>query len=109
MKIDLFRNKEIQEDENPYEKKINGTAVFDYVKSHIEFNLTQQAWICIDAIFANIWNTKIGVGGSIYQADIENEVLQAFKKSKMLLPDNDVKEVVGLILEYIEDIGGIID
>jgi len=42
MKIDLFRNKEIQEGENPYEKGINAIEVFDYVKSHIEFNLTEK-------------------------------------------------------------------
>lgn len=109
MKIDLFRNKEIPEGVNPYEKEINAIEVFDYVKSHIEFNLTEQTWICIDRLFSEIWNSKIGLGGSFYWDEIEDEVLLKFKKNKILFQDNDVKTVVRLILEYIEKIGGILD
>jgi len=109
MKIDLLRNKEIPEGENPYEKEINAIEVFDYVKSHIEFNLTESTWLYIDSIFSEIWNSKIGLGGSFYWDEIENEVLLEFKKNKILLQDNDVKAVVHLILEYIEKIGGILD
>lgn len=109
MKIDLFRNKEITEGENPYERKINANEVFEYVKSHIEFELTEPTWIYIDRIFGEIWNSKIGLGGDIYQDEIENEVLREFKKNKILIQDSDVKTVVHLILEYIEKIGGILD
>ena len=109
MKIDLFRNKEIPEGVNPYDKKINSIEVYDYIKSHIEFDLTENTWICIDNIFSELWNSKIGLGGSFYWDEIEEEVLLEFKKHKILLPDNDVKTVVHLILEYIEQIGGIIE
>lgn len=109
MKIDIFRNTEIPEGENPYERKINANEVFDYVKSHIEFNLTEETWIYIDRIFGEIWNSKIGVGGSFYWDEIETEVLLEFKKNKILLQDNDVKTVVRLILEHIEKTGGILD
>jgi hypothetical protein len=109
MRIDLFRNKEIPEGENPYEKKINSIEAYNYILSHIEFNLTKQTWICIDNIFSEIWNSKIGLGGSFYWEDIEEEVLLEFKKQRILLPDNDVKTVVHLILEYIELIGGILE
>ena len=57
MKIDLFRNKEIPEGENPYERKINSLEAYDYIKSHIEFNLKMNTWICIDKIFSEIWNS----------------------------------------------------
>lgn len=109
MKIDLFRNKEIPDGENPYEREINAIEVFDYVKSHIEFNLTEKTWIYIDRIFSEIWNFKIGLGGSLYLDEIENEVLLEYKKSKILLQDNDVKTIVHLVLEHIEKIGGILD
>jgi hypothetical protein len=109
MQIDLFRNKEIQEDENPYEKKINAIEVFEYVKSHIEFNLTEQTWIYIDNIFSEIWNSKIGLGGSFYWDEIENEVLLEFRKLKILLPDKDVKTTVRFMLEYIEQADGMLD
>ena len=108
MKIDLFRNKEIPEGENPYERKINSLEAYDYIKSHIEFNLEMNTWICIDEIFSDIWNNKIGLGGSFYWNEIEAEVLEEFKKHKILLPDNYVKTVVHLILEFIEQTGGII-
>ena len=109
MKIDLFRNKEIPEGENPYERKIISNEVYEYVLSHIEFDLTEKTWKYIDKIFYKIWNSKIGLGGSFYWDEIEEEVLLEFKKHKILLPDNDVKTVVHLILEYIEQIGGILE
>ena len=109
MKIDLFRNKEIPEGENPYERKIISNEVYDYVLSKIDFDLKVQTWICIDQIFSEIWNTKIGLGGDIYENEVEEEVLLEFKEHKILLPDNYVKTVVKLILEYIEQIGGLLD
>jgi len=109
MKIDLFRNKEIAEDENPYDKEINSNCVYDYVTSHIEFDLTKSTWIYIDNIFSDIWNSKIGLGGSFYWDEIEAEVLFEFKKQRILLLDNDVKTIVHLMLEYIDQIGGIIE
>ena len=109
MKIDLFRNKEISEDENPYEKKISSNDVYDYILSKIDFELNVQTWICIDQIFSEIWNSKIGLGGDIYGNEVEEEVLFEFKKHRILLPDNDVKKIVNLILEYIGQIGGIIE
>jgi hypothetical protein len=109
MKIDLFKNKEITEDENPYERKINSLEVYDYIKSHIGFNLEINTWICIDKIFSEIWNSKIGLGGSFYWDEIEEEVLLEFKEPRILFPDNYVKTVVNLILEYIEQIGGILE
>ena len=109
MEIDLFRNKEILEGENPYERKINSLEVYAYVTSHIEFDLTKQTWIYIDNIFSDIWNSKIGLGGSFYWDEIEEEVLFEFKKHRILLPDYYVKTVVHIILEYIELIDGIIE
>ena len=109
MKIDLFRNKEIAGDENPYEKKINSNEVYDYVLAHIEFDLPLTTWKYIDKIFYEIWNSKIGIGGSFYWDEIETEVLLEFKKQRILLPDNYVKNVVHLILKYIEQVGGIIE
>jgi hypothetical protein len=109
MKIDLFRNREIPEGENPYEKEIKSNDAYNYVLSHIEFKLTKQTWVFIDKIFSEIWNSKIGLGGSFYWDEIEEEVLLEFKKHRILLFDNDVKTVVHLILEYIEQIGGIIE
>lgn len=109
MKIDLFRNKEIPEGENPYEKEINSNEVYDYVMSHIEFDLTKKSWITIDNIFYEIWNSKIGLGGSFFWDEIEEDVLLELKKQNILLPVNDVKTIVHLILEYIEQIGGIIE
>ena len=109
MKIDLFRNKEIAEDDNPYDKKISSNDVYDYVLSKIEFELNVQTWIRLDQIFSEIWNSKIGLGGDIYGNEVEEEVLLEFKKHRILLPDNDVKKIVNLILEYIGQIGGIIE
>jgi hypothetical protein len=109
MKIDLIRNKEIAEDENPYEKKISSNDVYDYILSKIDFELNEQTWMCIDEIFSEIWNSKIGLGGDIYGNDVEEDVLVEFKKHRILLPDKDVKMIVNLILEYIEQIGGIIE
>jgi hypothetical protein len=109
MKIDLFRNIEIPEGLNPYEEEINSIRVYNYIKSHIEFRLEMNTWICIDNIFSEIWNSKIGLGGSFYWDEIEDEVLLEFKKNKILFHDNDVKTVVHLILEYIEQIGGILE
>ena len=109
MRIDLFRNKEIPEGENPYENEINSIEAYNYILSHIEFNLTRQTWIYIDNIFSEIWNSKIGLGGSLYMDEIEEEVLFEFKKHRILLPDNDVITIVHLMLEYIEQIGGIIE
>jgi len=107
MKIDLFRNKEIPEGENPYENVINSLEVYKYVLSHIEFKFKKQTWIYIDDIFSEIWNSKIGLGGFFYWEDVEEEVLLEFKKHRILILDNDVKTVVHLILEYIEQIGGL--
>jgi hypothetical protein len=109
MKIDLFRNKEIPEDENPYERKIISNEVYDYVLSKIDFDLKVQTWICIDKIFSEIWNSKIGLGGDIYGHEVEEEVLAEFKKHRILLLDKDVRMIVNLILEYIGQIGGIIE
>jgi hypothetical protein len=109
MKIDLFRNKKIAENENPYEKIINSNEVYDYVLSHIEFDLTKEIWIAIDKIFYDLWNSKIGLGGSFYWDEIEDEVLLELKKQRIWFPDNNVKIVVLLILEYIEQIGGILE
>ena len=109
MKIDLFRNKEIPEGENPYERKINSLEAYDYIKSHIEFNLEMNTWICIDKIFSEIWNDKIGLGGSFYWDEIEEKVLFEFKKQKILFPDNYVKTIVSLMLEYIKQIGDILE
>ena len=109
MKIDLFRNKEIPEGENPYEKKISSNETYEYVLLHIEFSLELNTWLCIDKIFSEIWNSKIGLGGDIYEEEVEEEVLFEFKKHRILLPDNCVKTVVQLILEYIEQIGGILE
>ncbi len=109
MKIDIFRNKEIAEDENPYDKEIISNEVYDYVLSNIEFDLTKEIWITIDKIFYDLWNSKLGLGGSFYWDEIEDEVLFEFKKQRILLPDNDVKTVVQLMLEYIEQFGGMIE
>jgi len=109
MEIDIFRKKEIPEGVNPYEKKINSIEVFDYIKSHIEFDLTEKTWIYIDTIFSEIWNAKIGLGGSFYWDEIEEELLLEFKKHRILIPDNYIRTVVQLILEYIEKIGGILE
>ena len=109
MKIDLFRSTEIPEGENPYENEINSNEVYDYVLSNIEFDLTKEIWITIDKIFYDLWNSKIGLGGSLYLEEIEEEVLLEFKKHRILLPDNDVITIVHLMLEYIEQIGGIIE
>jgi hypothetical protein len=68
-----------------------------------------NTWTCIDKIFSEIWNSKIGLGGSFYWDEIEEAVLEEFKEHKILLPDNYVKTVVHLILEYIEQIGGILE
>lgn len=109
MKIDLFRNKEIPEGKNPYEKEINSIEVYDYIDSHIEFNLTRETWMCIDNIFSEIWNSRIGLGGSFYWNEIEDEVLFEFKKHRILMPDHYVKTIVHLILDYIQKIGGILE
>ncbi len=109
MKIDLFRNKEIPEGEHPYEKQIVSNEVYEYVKSKIEFDLTLDIWLHIDKIFSEIWNTKIGLGGSFYWDEIEDEVLLEFKNLRILLPDNDVKTAVQFMLAYIEQMDGIID
>ena len=109
MKIDLFRNKEIAEDENPYEKKINSNEVYDYVLANLEFELSETNWIHIDKIFSEIWNSKIGLGGVIYLDEIEDEILFELKKQRILLPDNYVKTVVHMILDYIDQAGGIIE
>ena len=109
MKIDLFRNKEIAEDENPYEKRISSNDVYDYIVSKIDFELNEQTWICIDQIFSEIWNSKIGLGGDIYMDEIEDEVIVELKKQRIFVPDNYVKKVVNLILEYIDQIGGIME
>jgi len=85
--------------------KINSLEAYDYIKSHIEFTLEINIWICIDKLFSEIWNSNIGLGGSFYWDEIENEVSLEFKKYKILLPDNYVKTVVNLILKYIEQIG----
>lgn len=109
MKIDLFRNKEVLEGENPYERKIESNDVYNYVISHIDFSLEFNTWIHIDKIFAEIWNSKIGIGGNFYWDEIEDDVLLEFKKQRILLPDNDVITVVRQILEYIEQNGGIME
>jgi len=79
MKIDFFRNKKIPEGENPYERKISSIDVYDYVLSHVEFDLTEKTWIYIDNRFSEIWNSKIGLGGDIYGNEVEEEVLDEFK------------------------------
>jgi hypothetical protein len=109
MKIDLFRNKEIPEGENPYEKEISSNETYEYVLSHIDFSLELNTWLCIDKIFSEIWNSRIGLGGDIYVDEIEAVVLFEFKKHRILLPDTYVRTVVNLILEYIEQIGGILE
>ncbi len=109
MKIDLIRNKQIPEGENPYEKVINSNEVYVYVLAHIEFDFSLTTWKCIDKIFYEIWNSKIGLGGDIYFSEIEDEVLLELKKQRILLPDQCVKIVVHLILDYIEQVGGIIE
>lgn len=109
MKIDLIRNKQIPDGENPFEKKINSNEVYDYVLANLEFELTETNWIYIDTIFSEIWNSKIGLGGDIYLDEIEDEVLLELKKQRILLPDSYVKTVVHLILDYIDQAGGIIE
>ncbi len=109
MIIDIFRKNEVHEDENPYESNIDSIKVYNYVNSHIEFNLSLNNWLHIDNIFSEIWNSKIGIGGSFYWDEIENDVLLEFKNLKILVPENNVKAVVHLILEYIEKNGGFIN
>jgi predicted nuclease of restriction endonuclease-like RecB superfamily len=109
MIIDLFRNKEILEDKNPYLREIDSSEVYDYVMSHIEFHLTKKTWKYIDRIFSDQWNSKIGLGGCFYWDVLEEEVLLEFKKHRILIPDNEVRTIAHLILEYIEKVQGTIE
>lgn len=109
MRIDIFRNKEIPEGENPYERDIDSIKVYNYIKSQIELNLPLEIWRIIDKIFSEIWNSKIGIGGYFYWDEIENDVLFEFKKLRIMIPDNDIKMIVHTILEYIEQNGGFIE
>ncbi len=109
MIIDLFRNKEVPEGENPYEREINSSEVYDYVMSHIEFHLTKKTWKYIDRIFADLWNSKIGLGGIFYWDEMEEDVLLEFKKHRILVPDNDIRTIAHLILECIEQFQGKIE
>lgn len=109
MKIDFIRNKQIPEGENTYENRIKSNDVYDYVLANLKFELSETNWIHIDKIFSEIWNSKIGLGGDIYLDEIEDEILLELKKQRILLPDNYVKTVVHMILDYIDKAGGIIE
>ena len=56
-----------------------------------------------------ITREKKSIGGNSTIRETAEPKEFEFKKQRILLPDNDVKTVVQLMLEYIEQIGGIIE
>jgi len=88
---------------------IDPQKVKNAVYNRINFELPENIWNKIDTAFAECWNEKIGIGGDVYENQIENYIAKKLKKENTIFDPEKTKQIVKIIYDYIEMTGGFME
>ena len=91
------------------EGEIDPLKVKIAVYSRIDFALPESFWDEIDNGFRICWNEEIGLRGWIYEGEIEKSIGNYLKNQKILIDDDKIEKIVGIMLDYIEMSGGFLN
>jgi len=108
-KINLFNKKEIDENHILFQDPIEADLVHQFILEHIDFDLPGVIWTSIDSSFAEIWNNQLGVGRYFYCDEIEKSVTDDLLSKNIFFPEGYIRQIVKLMLEYIEKNGGFME
>jgi hypothetical protein len=89
--------------------EIDPSKVKQAVFSKIDFPLAEDWWDQIEAAFKHSWNVDIGIRGVIYEDQIEKYVYEQLRKNDLLITSDQVSQIIGIMLHYIETSGGYLD
>jgi len=91
------------------EGEIDPQKVKNAVYSRIDFALPEIFWDEIDNGFRICWNEEIGLRGWIYEGEIEKSIGNYLKNQKILISDDQIEKIVGIMLDNIEISGGFLN
>jgi predicted nuclease of restriction endonuclease-like RecB superfamily len=89
--------------------EIDPSKVKQAVFSKIDFPLAEDWWDQIEAAFKHSWNVDIGIRGVIYEDQIEKYVYEQLRKNDLLITSEQVNQIIGIMLHYIETSGGYLE
>ncbi|MFN8308516.1 MAG: hypothetical protein U0T73_01015 [Chitinophagales bacterium] len=75
-----------------------------YIYQHLPFHISEDEAYVITNLFIEKWDEM--QGQLIYEEEIKQHVYEQCRERVMLLlPENKIKAVVGLIIDYLKSIG----
>ena len=89
--------------------EIDPELVKQAVYSQIDFVLPEHIWDEIDTAFGECWNNEIGIGGWIYENQIETYIYEHLKKMKILFEYEKIEVITEIIFKHFNDIGAYMD
>lgn len=101
-------------DENNKEVKIlslSNSVVIDLEYLHqivcnqIDFVIPEYIWNEIIVAFGECWNNKIGLGGCIYEYQIEDHIHEHLRKCRILFEYEKIEIITKMINEHLIKIG----
>lgn len=82
--------------------------VREFVREHIDFQLTNKHWLLIDKAMAKYWNNRVP-GTWICNEDIAGFIFRHCEHEKMLISWERVLQITNQIWEYLISKGRLID
>lgn len=112
--VEQFRKSLIQQQKHkviPFANEgiIDPPKVKNAVYNRIDFELPEHIWLKIESAFAECWNERIGIGGDVYENQIENYINQKLKEGNTIFDTEKTRQIVKIIYDYIEMSGGFLD
>ena len=105
----IHTGEQLNEGEEKNRSKISSNDMQQYIYEQIDFNLPLEHWDKLERSFADIWNNRLGIGGSFYWNSIAQQVYQDILKARILLTEQKVTFIVNLMLSKIEQDGGFLE
>jgi hypothetical protein len=81
-------------------------VLHEVVLSKIDFQLPDEVWKAIDKGFSYYWNEEVGFGNTIYFGDACDTIYANIQKRGLIFPFDNVVKIVGIMLDFIEQIPG---
>lgn len=98
-----------RKEKNIKENMISPEQVKKAVYNRIDFKLPEEIWEEIDEAFGVCWNKVIGFGNEVDPEFVVDFIAAHLKKKHILLGFEKVKDIVSIILDYIEMTRGFLD
>ena len=86
---------------------IDSENVYDYVRSHLKFPITDEQWDVIDAAMDHYWNSH-HPGATISSEENAAIIYDHCVKERMLISYDRIIEITNVIWEYLVENGFLI-